>query len=297
MKTKIIRQLSQSSDVPTGERIKISTSPFSYIRGEGCGNTFLIFDCLEASPEAVDEIIKGAHESLLKEKRDDALILKTEYQDSERLILTMIVLEPDQSIAEFCGNGARVISCFLQHKFGNQKMKYYLKTSRGMRKIWWQNDTFFVDMGKTNFYLNTNKFLNPKLETFTLGLGMRQFTFFWTETMEPHLVTFEAIDEDELQDLGLYLNHHQRHFFPFGINLNKAEVTSESNMTVTTFERGVNRITEACGTGATSCVMLAKALGRLKSNGSVIISLKGGQIKVQPKRGGAIMSGPANIEV
>jgi diaminopimelate epimerase len=84
----------------------------------------------------------------------------------------MIVLEPDQSIAEFCGNGARVISCFLQYKFGNQKMKYYLKTSRGMRKIWWQNDTFFVNMRKTNFYLNTNKFLNPKLETFILGLGM-----------------------------------------------------------------------------------------------------------------------------
>ncbi len=297
MKIKKIRQLSQSSDVSTPERIKISTSPFPYIRGEGCGNTFLIFDCLEASPEVIDEIIKGAHESLLKENRDDALILKTEYQDYEQHVLTMIVLEPDQSIAEFCGNGARVISCFLQHKFGNQKMKYYLKTSRGMRRIWWQNDTFFVDMGKTNFYLNTNKFLNPKLETFTLGLGMRQFTFFWTETMEPHLVTFEAIDEDELQDLGLYLNHHQRHFFPFGINLNKAEITSEDSMTVTTFERGVNRITEACGTGATSCAMLAKALGRLESNRSVTISLKGGQIKVQPKRGGAIISGPANIEV
>jgi diaminopimelate epimerase len=221
-------------------------------------------------------MLKDAHESLIKEKRDDALILKSKHRNYERLILTMIVLEPDQSIAEFCGNGARVISCFFQHKFGNQKMKYYLKTSQGMRRIWWQNDTFFVDMGKTNLHLNTNKFLKPKLETFTLGLGMRQFTFFWTETMEPHLVTFEAIDEDELQDLGLYLNHHQRAFFPLGINLNRAEITSESSMRVTTFERGVNRITEACGTGVTSCVMLAKALGHLEDNGSVTISLTGG---------------------
>lgn len=296
MKTKIAQQLSQSSDVSTREGTE-APSPFPYIRGEGCGNTFLIFDCLEASPQAIDGLIKGAHESLLSEKRDDALILKTEYQDSERLILTMIVLEPDQSIAEFCGNGARVISCFLRHKFGNQKMKYYLKTSRGRRKIWWQEDTFFVDMGKTNFYLNTNKFLNPQLETFTLGLGMRQFTFFWTETIEPHLVTFEAIDEDELQDLGLYLNHHQRHFFPLGINLNRAEIISENSMNVTTFERGVNRITEACGTGATSCAMLAKSLGRLRSRGDITISLKGGQITIHPKQGRAIMSGPANIEV
>lgn len=297
MKTKIIRQSSQSSDISMHNGSKISTSPFPYIRGEGCGNTFLIFDCLEASHEVFNDIIKEAHESLLKEQRDDALILKTEQHDSQRLVLTMIVLEPDQSIAEFCGNGARVVSRFLQHKFGDKKMEYYLKTSRGMRKVWWEMNTFFVDMGKTRLYLNSNKFVTPKLEAFTLGLGMKKFTFFWTETMEPHLVTFEAIDEDELQDLGLYLNHHQRDFFPFGINLNKAEITSKGTLIVTTFERGVNRITEACGTGATSCAMLAKALGHLEINGSVTIVLKGGEIKIHPKRGGAIMSGPANIEV
>lgn len=297
MKTKMARQLSQSSNISTHDRSKISIPPFPYIRGEGCGNTFLIFDCLETSHEAFNDIMKGAHESLLKEKRDDALILKTEQRDSQRLVLTMIVLEPDQSIAEFCGNGARVVSRFLQHKFGDKKMEYYLKTSRGMRKVWWDKNTFFVDMGKTSLYLNSNKFLTPKIETFTLGLGMKKFTFFWTETMEPHLVTFEAIDEDELEDLGLYLNYHQRDFFPLGINLNKAEITSKSTLTVTTFERGVNRITEACGTGSTSCAMLAKALGHLEINGSVTITLKGGEIKIHPKRDGAIMSGPANIEV
>lgn len=297
MKTKMARQLSQSSNISTRDRSEISIPPFPYIRGEGCGNTFLIFDCLETSHEAFNDIMKGAHESLLKEKRDDALILKTEQRDSQRLVLTMIVLEPDQSIAEFCGNGARVVSRFLQHKFGDKKMEYYLKTSRGMRKVWWDTNTFFVDMGKTSLYLNSNKFLTPKIETFTLGLGMKKFTFFWTETMEPHLVTFEAIDEDELQDLGLYLNYHQRDFFPLGINLNKAEITSKSTLTVTTFERGVNRITEACGTGSTSCAMLAKALGHLEINGSVTITLKGGEVKIHPKRDGAIMSGPANIEV
>jgi diaminopimelate epimerase len=285
---------SLSSDISLHEMAEIPSFPC--IRGEGCGNTFLIFDCLEANPQDIDLAIEKAHQVLLKKKRDDALILKTEHRYSNRHIITMIVLEPDRSIAEFCGNGARVVSCFLQYKFGNQKMDYYLKTSRGMRKIWWQNDLFFVDMGKTSLHLNTNKFLNPKFETFALGIGLRQFTFFWTETMEPHLVTFENIDEDELHDLGLYLNQHQRQFFPLGINLNRAEVTSESSMTVLTFERGVNRITQACGTGATSCTMLANALGYLKGNGHVTISLKGGEIMIQPKRGRSIMSGPAKIE-
>lgn len=292
MKTKIIQPSSQSNNVST----KNNLFSLPYLRGEGCGNTFLIFDCLDASPEVIENTIKEAHQSLVRENRDDALILKTEYQNSEQIILSMIVLEPDNSIAEFCGNGARVISCFLQHKFGNQKLKYYLKTSQGMRRIWWKKNTFFVDMGNTTFYLNTNKFLKPSLEKFTLGLGLRQFTFFWTETMEPHLVTFEDICEDELHDLGLYLNRHQRHFFPLGINLNKAAITSTDSMSVLTYERGVNRITEACGTGATSCAMLAKALGHVKGNKSITISLKGGQIKIHPTHSGAIMSGPAKIE-
>lgn len=296
MKTKTIRRSSRSSDASTNEENDLHTPRLPYLKGEGCGNTFLVFDCIETSSESFDIIIQEAYQSLITEKRDDALILKKVQQDADRLILSMVVLEPDQSIAEFCGNGARVVSCYLQHKFGEQKMKYYLKTSRGTRRIWWHDDTFYVDMGKTNFQFHGNKFFQQKLKTFTLGLGLRQFTFFWTETLEPHLVTFDAIEDEELHDLGFYLNHHQRDFFPLGINLNKAEIIAEKRLNVTTFERGVNRITAACGTGATSCAMLAKTINLIKGNESVPVSLKGGSLMIHPKRGGAVMSGPANIE-
>lgn len=291
----MVREFNNNCEALVNENQTKPSSP--YIRGEGCGNTFLIFDCLENSRKTIDCVITEAHVCLIKEKRDDALILRLEHLNAEMLILTMIVLEPDKSVAEFCGNGARVISCFLKNKYGKQNLKYYLKTTRGLRRVWWQNDTYFVDMGRTNLHLNKSRFLNPKLETFTLGLGLRQFKFFWTETMEPHLVTFDPIHEEELHDLGLYLNHHQRSFFPLGINLNRAEITSKSTLNVTTFERGVNRITQACGTGATSCAMLARFLGHLEGNESITISLKGGQLMIQQKRGRAIMSGPAKIEV
>lgn len=267
-----------------------------YLRGDGCGNTFIIYDCLETAPEAVDSVIREAHARLIAEKRDDALILKKEYHNLQKYVLKMIVLEPDGSIAEFCGNGARVVSRYLQRKFGNQKMRYYLKTSGGLRKIWWQDNLFYVDMGKTQWHLSKTAFLKPKLETFTLGLGIKQFTFYWTETMEPHLVTFDAMKHDELHDLGFYLNHQQRHYFPLGINLNMAQVTSDCSLSVVTYERGVNRITAGCGTGATSCAMLALEMGLLAKNKDVTVSLKGGFIMIQPKEERAIMFGPANIE-
>ena len=265
------------------------------IKGEGCGNTFLIFDCLDLPPQHIKAKIKEAYPILIKENRDDALILVKEFMDDKKLILKMIVLEPDGSIAEFCGNGARVVCCYLHKKFDSQKIDFYLKTSLGKRQIWAHNGLYHVEMGKTLLRSHKNKFFNPILETFQLGLGMKQFKFYWTETLEPHLVTFDMIEEDELRDLGLYLNHYQRSFFPRGINLNRAEVLSETSLSVITFERGVNRITEACGTGATSCAMLAKALGSICRINEIEVWLKGGKIMIYPKGGNAIMAGPAEI--
>lgn len=277
-------------------RLSNPLSPLSYIKGEGCGNTFIIFDYLDSTSRLNASAIKKAHTLLIKEKRDDALILKKESQNDEKLVLTMTVLEPDQSIAEFCGNGARVVCCYLQHKFGDKKLNYYLKTSQGMRKIWWENDLYFVEMGKTRMLFQQSKFINSKFMTFDLGIGIRRFTFYWTETLEPHLVTFDQIHENELLELGLYLNHHQRHYFPLGVNINRAEIVSQDSLRVTTFERGVNRITAACGTGATSCAMLAKALGFIKKSPCIHVFLKNGKICIYPNRNASVMSGPANID-
>lgn len=292
MKNKMKQPLS-----PFNNRRMLACQAFAlpYLKGEGCGNTFLIFDCLDFAADQLSEVMEAAYAILLKEKCDDALILKKDEQNEQKLVLTMIVLEPDRSIAEFCGNGARVVACYLKYKFGCQKRDYYLKTSQGERKIWWDDQGYHVWMGETKMHA-PSKFFHPNFVTLTLGLGMKQFHFFWTETLEPHLVTFDEIQEEELYDLGLYLNHQQRAFFPLGINLNKAEILEESRLHVTTFERGVNRITAACGTGATSCAMLAKASGRIKHEHSVHVSLKGGALVIHPREGGAVMSGPATIE-
>lgn len=274
-----------------------SSPSINYVKGEGCGNTFLIFDFLDNALKVSQNVLMSAHTALLQEKRDDALILQKEYEDADQLILKMIVLEPDQSIAEFCGNGARVVSCYLQMKYGLTKKSIFLQTTRGKRKIWWQDDNYFVDMGKTVLHFRESKFFAPQLKNMILGLGFRQFSFFWTETMEPHLVTFDAISEEELQTLGMYLNLQQRELFPLGANVNKVEVIDHEHLKVTTFERGVNRITNACGTGSTSSVMLAKELGHVQTSGNISVETKGGTIMVQPRKKRAIMYGPATIDL
>lgn len=62
------------------------------------------------------------------------------------------------------------------------------------------------------------------------------------------------------------------------------------------FKRGVIRITAACGTGATSCAMLARALALITESQDIQICLKAGKIRIHPNKDASIMSGPAYIE-
>lgn len=262
------------------------------IEGEGCGNTFLLYDCLELADYKV--IIPEVHAALLESKRDDALILVKVKESECEFVLSMIVLEPDGSLAEFCGNGARVVASYLKHRFKYSSKSYYLKTSKGLRRLWWEGNNYYVDMGKTTIRGFESHFLNT-LESLKLGLGLKSYPFYLTETMEPHLVTFEAITEKELHDLGEYVNRWQRDFFPLGINLNHAFI-SDKGLKVITYERGVNRITAACGTGATSSAWLAYKTGRIKTN-SIIVEMNGGAIELFLQKEGSIMSGPAQVSI
>lgn len=270
-----------------------NSASFQSIKGEGCSNTFLVYDCLDH--ESYDHVLQEAHASLLKSKRDDALILIKVRESRDELVMKMLVLEPDGSLAEFCGNGARVIARYLKHRFGDNKRNYFLKTSKRMCRLWWEEDNYFVDMGKTSIKGFKSHFLNVHLEGLKLGLGLKFYQFFLTETMEPHLVTFDSISEKELHDLGEYVNGSQRDFFPLGINLNQA-VVSGNGLQVITYERGVNRITAACGTGATSSAWLARATRRINGD-SIIVEMKGGSVKILIVKGRSILTGPAHIEL
>ncbi len=87
-------------------------------RGEGCLNTFIIFD-LTAVPDIYNEqFLAQAHAQLIKEQVDDALILLPTYDPT---MFVMKILEPDGSRASFCGNGARVIAAYLEKKLGLPK--------------------------------------------------------------------------------------------------------------------------------------------------------------------------------
>lgn len=113
-----------------------------------------------------------------------------------------------------------------------------------------------------------------------------------TFTGEPHLVIFpdecmppelsntlfisQEVNQAEkrtnfgswlVNHIGSYINKHYCHRFPVGINVNFARIhKSADTILYRTYERGINRETLACGTGAAAVAYIAKVLQMTADN-------------------------------
>ena len=74
-----------------------------------------------------------------------------------------------------------------------------------------------------------------------------------------------------INHIGMYLNNRYAHIFPSGINVNFADVPSGNNvLEYRCFERGINKETLACGTGALAVSFVARRLEFIKSNQIIV---------------------------
>ena len=282
------------------------TIPF--IKGHGCLNTFIVFDLINSPQYYTDNFINHAHRALLEQKCDDALILlPTKKTDNVSIPAAhMEVLEPDGSFASFCGNGARVVTAYFEQVYGPGN--YSLHSRETVRATTaHDNGSYSISMGKTMFNANLSEFVVDSNNVFrstndvlwhTVFCELPEVLWYFTQTGEPHLVTFDEITDEQLSTLGLTLNSNiYRTLFPLGININAVTVNDHSSIQVRTFERGVNRITMACGTGSTSCAVLAHTLG-LTKNSQIKARNNGGTmiITYDSPSNESIMYGPATLE-
>lgn len=70
-----------------------------------------------------------------------------------------------------------------------------------------------------------------------------------------------------LRQIGLYLNKQRRDLFPNGINVNFARIIENGSTVIEyrTFERGINKETLSCGTGAVAVAYIAQQLKLISS--------------------------------
>jgi diaminopimelate epimerase len=91
----------------------------------------------------------------------------------------------------------------------------------------------------------------------------------------PHAVFFlDDIDGADVFRIGRAIRYHP-HYAPAGANADFVKVQNSSQLSIRTYERGVEDETLACGTGAVAAALVAAFKGLVKS--PVSIKTKGGE--------------------
>lgn len=219
----------------------------------GAGNTFVI----RPEPVTAEEASKLAQEFDV-----DGVIFPEN-------TFFMRIFNRDGSEAEMCGNGLRCFVKFLREQ-GVIQERYTIETVAGTHTAWPMGDNICAELPPPS-----------PIETIAENL-------YAINTGVPHLVTFvKDVDTIDLEEIGPALRHHPH--FENGCNVNIVQLNP---FKIRTYERGVERETQACGTGATACALVAAHVHALPSPISVGVA-SGDLLKIGFDSGKVTMEGPA----
>lgn len=234
---------------------------------EGAGNDFVVVDQRNL-PFSIDELIELTPDLCDRHFGigSDGILMLTEAERPEA-DYRMIFRNPDGSDAGMCGNGGRCMAR-LAHTLGFDS-----------------NHTFHVHDNLYQTTVRPNSVIldfpvTPRVNEHTVD----EWPYLEVHTGTEHIVVQKSAEEleqlDELRHQGQTLRYHKQ-FAPKGTNVNFIQVTADGIVQLETYERGVEDLTLACGTGAIASALaahhLSDAQGTLSS-----------PIQVTP-RGGALM--------
>ena len=205
----------------------------------------------------------------------------------------MTLVQPDGSIAEMCGNGARVVATWAATRTGDREL--VIDTPAGEYPAEVGREGVTVGMGEPTFDPDAvpTTLDDPLIEGEVEGLTVTA-----VNTGVPHAVAFvDDVAAVDLETVAPPVRHAD--VFPEGANVtvaSKREAGPVFGYDQRTFERGVEGETRSCGTGAVAVVAAAHELGRVETDQSVSVHPPGGRLVVTRTADGATLQGPVERE-
>ncbi len=205
---------------------------------QGAGNDFVIIDNRKADLKLDNEQIK-----LLCDRRfgigGDGLMLLGSSKDHD---FSMRYFNSDGAEGTMCGNGGRCLVAFAAH-MGIKN--YEFEAIDGFHKariLEYSDKRCIVELG----IIDVNEIKEHSPKSFFLNTG------------SPHLVIFvDNLKDVNVVEEGKLWRHHPN--FPGGTNVNfvqgywgRVAIPENADLSVRTYERGVEDETYACGTGVTA---------------------------------------------
>jgi len=242
-----------------------------FVKGHGTGNDFIVIPDLDDQLDVTADDVRwlcdrhrgiGADGVIRVVRGDDGMPFM-DYRNA------------DGSLAEMCGNGARVFIRFLYAR-GLIGEHCLFRTRGGIRQAWMNPDrTVTVDMGT----------ITVRRNPVSIHHAGSDFPATAVDAPNPHAVVFV----DSIEEIGsLHVPPTATlDEFPDGVNVEFVERCEEGRVRMRIHERGVGE-TMSCGTGA--CAVAAVV------GGAVDIDVPGGTVHVTfNDEGHALLRGTADL--
>lgn len=230
-----------------------------FYKYQATGNDFVIIDAREENIILSKENIKflcHRHFGI----GSDGLII---FENSDKADFSMQFFNPDGSGGMMCGNGGRSIVKFAADK-GVIKDKCTFLAPDGLHSATIEGENISLKMTiptlfqahKDGFYINTGT---------------------------SHFVVFENnLEKIDIIKKGRALRNDERFLTYKGCNVNFVEEIKDKNLKIQTYERGVEDLTLACGTGICAAALTYSVKKGLENaNHTINIFAQGGNLKVE----------------
>lgn len=238
---------------------------------QGAGNDFIIIDN-RVGLFTKEQIIDLTPELCARRFGigADGVIVLQQSDDAER-DYSMFYRNADGSDAGMCGNGARCLALFASKLGLGEQLRFNV------------HENIYEAEVEPEKYLVSIAF--PMQVTINEITRDDESIFFQVHAGTEHVVkeiSEEMLeDEDALAKIGKKLRYHSD-FNPPGTNVNFIYGSTEHSLKLQTYERGVEGLTLACGTGAIASALAWHHMQKKAKSGenATTIETKGGKLQV-----------------
>ena len=248
----------------------------------GAGNDFIVVD--EAACEGLDRswLARKLCARALSVGADGLIVMSEVDREQVRIHF----YNPDGSDAEMCGNGSRCAARYAVARGLVDPGHFRLLTDSGDLEVLAGDGAFQVVMpepGNVCFDLMEIEEQGERVAVHGVQIGV------------PHAVVVlpdvERFSDEDLTRIGRALRYDAH--FPHGTNTNFVSLVPGKPLRQRTYERGVEALTKACGTGSTATAFVMTT--RFGLDFPVELTVDGGRLRVDRRDGRLWLSGDARL--
>lgn len=218
------------------------------IKMQGCGNDFLFMDYIQGdAPNFYPREVRYLCDRHFGLGADGLVIL----QKSPEAHAQWKFYNSDGSEAEMCGNAARCAIKYLSERYYPHDVPITLQTKAGLIKGKPVEHSDLIEVT-----LSPNHFERFEYDHKIIATDKYSLEVYFINTGVPHaVIEVKDIMTYPILQVGQDLRHHPT-FGPEGTNVTFYQRLVGSRIRSTTYERGVENETMACGTGAAAAAVI-----------------------------------------